>query len=233
VVVQSDAFDGPGGESEFTLSASCIMLSVQPTVTRAGNQRLLDVKAVNTGGTPIKGDFNYTIKGYGRTFSDTMKGDFWSFPLTMRKTDGALWIQPRFSNEDYMRATDILVKIVDEDGNVQAQEALNTPSTWLFLPNFNREADSTRLWLQVNFGSANYNRVSGIPIEVTENHMRPSDPHTIGGFSGSEIYPYIPENATTRLPSTSEPPRGYRTLGEVGFKPRGSDQTISFDFTVE
>ncbi|HVZ38234.1 MAG TPA: S8 family serine peptidase [Candidatus Kapabacteria bacterium] len=231
VVVQAEAFEGGGGESEFTLSASALMMSVTPTVERSAGPPSLHVEVENNGTTPIRGDFNYTIKGFGRTFLDTLHSDFASIPLVMRKGDGALWVRPRFADEDYMHATDILVQIVDADGNVQAQEPLNTPSTWLFLPNFNHESDSTKLWLQVNFGAAHYEHFGAIPIEVTENHMRPSDPHSIGGMVSSEIFPSIPRSVTARLSSTIQTPPGYHQIGEVGFKPRGSDQTIPFEFT--
>lgn len=233
VVVQAEAFEGAGGVSEFTLSASCMMLDVEPLVEQIGDTRHLRVKATNSSIEPIRGDFSYTIKGYGRTFRDTMKSDTWSYPLTLKKEDGALWIKPRFTNEDYMRSTDILVRLVDENGSVQAEEPLNTPSAWLFLPNFNREADSTRLWLQVIFGSAHYNRVGPIPIEIVENHMRPSEPHSLGGYGATELYPYIPETLTSKISGLGNTPRGYRWLGEITFKPRGSDQTVPFEFTMD
>jgi subtilisin family serine protease len=231
VVIQSDAFEGSGDASEFTLSARALMLDVKPTVeSYSPTNQQLKVELRNTGTTPLQGDFSYTIKGYGRTVRDTMHGDTYSRPFTMRKGDGALWLMPRFADEDYMRATDILVRIVDENGAVQAQEALNTPSTWLFLPNFNRDADSTRYRLEVIFGSANYTQLPNIPIEITENHMRPSDPRSLGGLLNQDIMPYIPEVRQARLPSPADTPRGYATLGDINFKPRGSDQPVTFEF---
>lgn len=232
VVVQADAFEGGGSESEFTLSASCLMLSMEPKVVHNGGSGTLEVEARSTGRRPVEGDFTYTIKGYGRVMQDTMQGDTWSMPITMRKGDGALWISPKFTPEDYMRATDILVRIVDESGYVQAEEPLNTPSTWLFLPNFYREADSTRYTLEVIFGSANYENIKGIPIQITEHHVRPSDPRTLGGF-GTLLYPYIPETLRAKIPSGLGTPQGYYNLGEISFKPRGSEQTVTMEFTFE
>lgn len=232
VVVQADAFEGAGGSSEFTLGAHCIMLSMMPAVERTGSARVLKLETRATGTEPVRGDFNYMVKGYGRVVRDTMKGDTWSMPVTMRKGDGALWISTTFTPEAYMRSTDILVRLVDNDGFVQAEEAMNTPSAWLFLPNFYREADSTTFRLEIIFGSTEYESIENIPVEIKEHHVRPTDPKSLGGF-GSELQPYIPRTLTTKLSSITGTPKGYYNLGEIGFKPRGSDQTISMEFTFD
>lgn len=232
VVVQADAFESAGQVSEFTLSASCLMFSMTPRVTHAGNTRTLELETRATGTKPVQGDFNYTVKGYGRVIRDTMAGDVWSMPVTMRKNDGALWISPRFTPETYMRATDILVRLLDENGYVQAEEAMDTPSSWIFLPNFYRDADSTTFRLEIIFGSADYGKIPGIPVEIVEHHVRPSDPKSLGGYA-TTLHPYIPETLTARMSSISGTPKGYYNLGEVGFKPRGSDQTILMEFTFE
>ncbi len=232
VVVQADAFEGGGSESEFTLAATCMMMSMAPSVVRSGTARQLELQTRATGTRPVEGDFTYTIKGYGRVVQDTMKGDTWSMPLVMRKTDGALWISPRFTPEDYMRATDILVRITDESGYVQAEEPLNTPSTWLFLPNFYRDADSTRYRLEIVFGSATYGTIPDIPIEITEHHVRPSDPRSLGGF-GTLLYPFIPRTLKAKIPAGLDTPKGYYNLGEISFKPRGSEQPVTMEFTFD
>jgi len=233
VVVQADAFEGSGDASEFTLTATCMMLDVRTTVETAGSSHLLRAEARNTGTTPLQGDFSYLIKGYGRTLIDTMRGDTYSRSFTIRKGDGALWLEPKFSEEDYMRATDVLVRVVDDGGYVQAQEALNTPSTWLFLPNFNREEDSTHYRMEIIFGAANYGHIPNMPIQITERHMRPDDPRPLGGgMTNREIYPYIPDVRQVKLPPLNDVPRGYSTIGEINFKPRGSEQPVTFDFTI-
>ncbi len=233
VVVQADAFDGAGEPAEYTLSAKCLMLAVTPQVERIGTSTQLNVEAINTGVDPLRGDFTYTVKGYGRTIRDTMRSDFYSIPLVMRKDDGALWVRPTFSDEDYMRATDILLQIVDAEGNVQAEQALNTPGEWIFLPNFNREADSTKLWLRITFGTTNYERFLPVPVTVVENHMRPSDPRPLSGYSAGEIYPSIERTFSTKMSGLIDAPRGYHQIGEIGFKPRGSEQSIPFEFTFQ
>ncbi|MDB5034537.1 MAG: peptidase and in kexin sedolisin [Chlorobi bacterium] len=234
VVVQADAFEGSGDVSEFTLTASAVMFSLKPVVENYGDTRQLKVDVRNTGNEPLRGDFTYTIKGYGRTIRDTIHGSGFSRPFVMRKGDGALWLSPRFSDEDYMHATDILIRIVDASGAVQAQEALNTPSTWLFLPNFNKDEDSAIYRMEVVFGAANYTHPLTIPFEIEENHMRPSDPRSLGGYSSPDLMPFIPATYAARLPSISDIPKGYgyHALGEIDFKPRGSEQPITFDFPI-
>lgn len=233
VIVQADAYDGPGGPSEFTLSAEAVMLSVTPTVEGpAGKARDLTIMATNTGTTPMEGDFSYTIKGYIRTLHDTMRSDSWSIPLTINPTDGALWVKTSFSDEAYMRSTDILIRIIDGEGNVQAEEGMNTLSTLLFLPNFNR-GETTHLRLQVVYGATFDGKFPPTPITITESHMRPSDPHSLGGYGGVDLYPFIPVSIEGGLPNVFDTPAGYRTLGEVTWKARGSgDAGIGFEFTV-
>ncbi len=233
VVVQADAFEGSGGESEFTLSARCTMLDVRANVQRSAQGARLSAEIRNAGTEPISGEMTYSIKGFGRIVTDTMRSDFFQMPIVMRRTDGALWVRAQFADEDYMRATDVLVQIVDADGNVQAQEPLNTPGTWLFLPNFNRDVDSTRLWLQVIYGAAGYAKFQPTPITITENHMRPSEARSFMGYGGSELFPYIPRTFTTLVTPITDAPRGYHQIGEVTFKPRGSDQALTFDFTFD
>jgi hypothetical protein len=232
VVVQADAFEGTGQPSEFTLSVSCTMLDIEPRVQRDGDGHSLTVDAVNVGDRIVTGSFTYTMKGYGRAVRDTMRGDTFSMPLVMRKGDGALWISPRFSRETYNRATDILARIVDAEGNVQGQETYNQPAEWLFIPNFDRSADSTVYHLQIIFGSANYDKIAPIPIEIIEHHVHPSDAHQLDGYVGTELVPYIPESLTTKLPAETIP-TGYYGLGDLTFKPRGEDQGITWEFKVE
>jgi subtilisin family serine protease len=233
VVVQADAFEGNGAPSEFTLSVKAMMLEVRPEVVGYGNNRTLELEAINRGDEILAGSFNYTVKGYGRTVQDTMRGDTFTMPVVLYGDDGALWIAPTFSDEDYMRATDILVQIVDQQGNVQSQEAFNKPQEWLFLPNFDRTADSSRFTLRIIFGSANYEDLPDIPIKIIENHVRPTDPKPLGGFRSPDMVPYIPQHLEGDLtPSLAMIRPGYHGLGEVIFKPQGSDQSVTFEFEV-
>jgi len=234
VVVQADAFEGAGNASEFTLSASCLMFDIHASVERAGQIRELKVEAENTGVEPVSGNFTYTVKGYGRVLHDTIDSDTFRVPITLYKGDGALWISPQFSPEAYMKATDILARLVDADGNVQADEVYNKPQEWLFLPNFNRDADSTNFWLEIVFGSAEYDTSLDIPIDVVEHHVYPTDPGSLGGYGSSQWIPFIPQTMRATLPTMDDVPPGFYGLGEINFKPRNGNQgaTLVHEFRI-
>ncbi|MBC8144661.1 MAG: S8 family serine peptidase [bacterium] len=228
VVVQSDVMESAGNASQFALTVASTMLDFDVAIV-GDETREAVITAVNTGNKTINGTTSITMKGYVRTIVDTLRRDTFSMPLVMRKEDGALWIQPSFDPKDYNRSTDILARLVDADGNVQAEEAFGTPSVWLFLPNFDREADSTNYRLEVIFGFARDSDLPKVPITIVEKHVRPSDPRPIDGWSGSELVPYIPQTFRGKLPATPIP-AGYNGLGELIFKPRGEDTPITWEF---
>lgn len=232
VVVQADPMDGAGEPADFTLTASCLMLSIKPEVFTENGKRFVRLNVVNTGSMPIEGSFQHTVKGYGRVNRVTMEGDSITVPLMMWKGDGALWVTPQFTPEGYMKSTDILARIVDENGYVQADEAFNRPAESLFIPNFNRDADSTAFNLEIIFGSADYEDLSDIPIEIKEHHVYPSDPRTFSGGSG-QLIPFVPITLKAQLPEFKLP-EGYYGIGEITYKPRsGSTQTVTMEFLIE
>ncbi len=227
VVVQADAFDGAGGVSEFSLAASCTMFEIDTKVERSGAVADLTVEVTGTGTEIVEGTFSHTVKGYGRTVRTVMQGDTFSMPITMYKGDGALWISPKFTPENYMKATDIFVRLLDAEGNTQADEVYNKPQEWLFLPNFNRDADSTVYLLQMVFGSAGYERLPDIPLEIIENHVYPSDSRMLSGQSGSTWIPFIPQTLRGTLPADMPIRAGYHGLGEINYKPRNGNQNAA------
>lgn len=228
VVVQSDVFESSGRPSEFTLSVTGTMLDFDVDVVGTKVREAV-ITAVNTGNETINGTTSITMKGFVRTTIDTLRRDSFSMPLVMRKDDGALWIQPSFDPKDYNRATDILARLVDESGNVQAEEAFDTPSAWLFLPNFDHEADSTVYRLEIVFGFARDTNLPKVPITIVEKHVRPSDPRPVDGWNGTELVPYIPQTFRGKLPETPIP-AGFSGLGELSFKQRGEDTPLTWEF---
>ena len=229
VVVQSDVMDSPGNPSQFSLAVSCTMLDFDVDVVGSGAAREAIVSAVNTGSQTITGTTGITMKGYMRTVRDTMRADTYSLPIVMRKDDGALWINVVFDPKDYNRSTDILARLVDDDGNVQTDEAFGTPSTWLFLPNFEREADSTRYRLEIIFGHASDGVIPEVPITIIEKHVRPAEPRPIDGWTGTELVPYVPQTLRGKIPVTVIP-KGYVGLGELSFKQRGEETPLTWEF---
>lgn len=227
VVVQAEAFDGRGGISTFSFEAEAIMLDATVDLEDDGGVWSIFVNAYNTGTEPIEGSFSYTIKGYGRTFSDTMTSDQWRRTMTMRPDDGALWVRVALSEADYMRSTDVLVQLVDDGGAVQAQESLNGLEAWLFLPNFNR-GDTNRYHLRIQYAAAFEGKLAPVAVNITENHVHPAEPRSLGGFGGSEIYPYLPERIGSRLPPI-DTPDGYQTLIDITFKPRDQEESITWE----
>ncbi len=231
VVVQADPMDGAGQPAEFTLSASCMMLSMKPEVFTENGKRFLQLTVMNTSTEPMEGSFQQTVKGYGRVHRLTMEGDTLTMPLTMWKGDGALWVTPQFTPEGYMKSTDILARIVDENGYVQADEAFNRPAESLFIPNFNRDADSTAFNLEIIFGAAEYDEPPSIPIAIKEHHVYPTDPRGFSGGSG-ELIPYVPVTLKAQLPDFTLP-EGYYGIGEITYKPRsGSAQSVTVEFLI-
>ena len=231
VVVHSDVFEGGGGASDFSLDVRAVMVDITPEVIARAKGRTLDLSIINGGSRMIEGSFTQTVKGYGRTVRDTMKADTFSMPLVIRKGDGALWISPSFTPEGYLHATDITARIVDAEGNVQADESFNQPSVWLFLPNFERTADSTKFRLEIIYGDAGGGAFPKLPISIVENHVRPSEPSPLGGYGGFTLVPFVPRHAMATMPDF-DIPAGYHGLGEITFKERGAEQTITWDFPI-
>jgi subtilisin family serine protease len=229
VVVQADAFESSGATSQFALQVSCLMVDFDVEIVGDDREEEAVVTAVNTGRETINGTTAITMKGYSRTLVDTLRGDTFSMPIVMRRDDGAIWIEPSFDPKDYNLATDILARIVDADGNVQAEETYGTPSEWLFLPNFDREVDSTVYRLEIIFGFARDRDLPKVPVTIVEKHVRPSDPRPIDGWSGTELVPYIPQTYRGRVPVLTVP-RGYVGLAELSFKVRGSETPITWEF---
>lgn len=227
VVVQAEAFDGAGGISRFTLDAEAIMLDATIELKEDAGTQSLVVEASNTGTEPIEGSFSYTLKGFGRTFTDTMNTDVWQRTMTMRPDDGALWAKVSISVPDYLRSTDVLIQLLDDKGVVQTQESLNGPQVWLFLPNFHR-GETGRYELRVQYGAAFEGKFKPVILTITENHVHPSDPRSLGGFGGDEFYPYIPRTIESRLPPV-DTPDGYQTLIDVTFKPNSADEAITWE----
>lgn len=228
VVVQGDAFEGRGDSSTFSLDVSAVMLDVRSSVASIGGSQVLSVQATNDGNEIVQGEFSYNVRGFGRVIRDTLRGDVLKIPIHVRKEDGAVWLTPRFAQEEYMRATDILARVVDARGNVQADETFNRPEVKLFVPNFER--DTATYYLQMIFGRSNYEQPQDIPITIEEEHVRSSEPKPFGGLSGTELVPYVPKEFTTKLQSGIVIPVGFEGLGELAFKPRGKDQVITFPF---
>jgi subtilisin family serine protease len=231
VVVKGEAFEGAGEASEFTLSVSALMLDLKTEARSDGTSQDLKITALNGGTQTMNGSLAYTLKGYTRVLRDTMHGDTFSMPIVLRKQDGAVWITPRFSAEDYSRATDIIARLVDASGSVQAEETYNKPWDQLFLPNFYHDVDSTVYTLQILFGAASDANLPATPIEITESHVHPSDPHALDSYGGTELVPYIPQTFSAKLPA-EKIPRGFQALGEVSYKPRGEDQAVTWEFVV-
>jgi len=227
VVVQAEAFEGAGGLSPYYLEAQAIMLDATIEFEERYGSTWLAIDSRNTGNNALEGTFSYTVKGFGRVLRDTMTGDYWSHPMTILPDDGALWVEVVMPDEDYMRSTDVLVRLVDDKGSVQAQESLNGPSVWLFLPNFTR-GDTSHYYLTVNFGAAHDSGFAPIHLTVTENHVRPSDAQVIGGYGHTTMYPYVPYRVEARMPSSATP-NGFRTLVDVNYKLRDVDQPITWE----
>jgi subtilisin family serine protease len=229
VVVQADAFEGRGDSSTFSLTVTATMLDLRTTTTEIGGAQVLNVVATNTGNDILAGEISYTMRGFGRVLHDTLRGDVLTVPIRLSKDDGAVWLTPRFTPEAYMHATDILARVIDAHGAVQAEETYNQPETKLFLPNFER--DTATCYLQIVFGEANYERPQDIPVDIVEEHVRSADPKPVGGaIGGLELVPYVPKRFSTKLVSGIPIPPGYEGLAEATFKPRGREQTISFPF---
>ena len=250
VIIQADPMDGTGGDSEFTLKAECLMLDVKTDLRTQGKRGDIVLTARNTGTKPVSGTFEYTLKGYGRRVQDTIRGSFYRAPIKLSRYDGALWLAVKFSPEDYMRSTDIMIRLVDSSGGSQAQEVYNTPEEWVFLPNFYRDSLDRWYFLEIVFGAATPASSSGfssgsstefsfdegsadmIPFEIIEKHVRPTDFERLNGYGERDFYPYIPRTFTGELPELEGGiPEGYRPLGDLKFEESGyRERVVEIEF---
>ena len=251
VIVHGDMYQGNGGESTFTLTAEALMIAVQTESIDRGDWKEFILTAYNTGTRPVSGSFEYTLKGYARTVRDTLRGQRYRKPVKLGRNDGALWLAVRFSPEDYMKSTDIMLRLVDSSGQVQANEAYNGPEEWVFLPNFYRDSIERWYFLEIVFGSANeleLETMKGdagesattvvwenegasdlIPFDIIEKHVRPTDYEKLGSYSTRELYPYIPRILTGAMPTLEGGiPEGYRGLGELRFT-KSENENVRFD----
>ncbi len=240
IVIEADPMDGAGNDSEFTLTAECLMLDVKTDIRTYGETGELVVVVRNTDTKPISGTFEYTLKGYARNLHDTMHGGFYRAPIKLDRHDGALWLAVKFAPEDYMRSTDILIRLVDSSGQSQVQEVYNNPEEWVFLPNFYRDSLDRWYFLEIVFGTATPTSSSAsssgssiefsldkrsagaIPFEITEKHVRPTDFEKLNGYGERDFYPYVPRTFKGELPELEGGiPEGYYRLGDLRFEESG------------
>ena len=70
-------------------------------------------------------------------------------------------------------------------------------------------------------------------IDVIEQHVRPTDPHSMSGYGSQDLIPYVPRSFNATMTSLPKIPSGYYGLGELTFKPQGSETGVVFEFEVE
>ena len=236
IVIAADAMEGAGGRTRYSLEVEAIMLDLEVETFSPGPQKESELMMTvqNTGTEPIEGRWRYTLKGYQRTFRDTIRSaEVYRRPIMLGAWDGALWVEVSFPPEVYQRSTDILIRLVDSTGASQAQEALNTPSEWLFLPNFYKDGVARGYFLEVVFGAAEPFDETTEPVTFTvlEKHVRPTDPEPIGSRTDRTLYPYIPRTLRGPLPKLEGGiPGGFRGIGEIRYEVAGSEETIVVEF---
>lgn len=253
VVVQGEMFEGGGEDAEFSLSAECLMLDLDVETYTAGRTRELSVTARNGGTAVLDGKMEYTLKGYARTVRDTIRNNYYRAPVKLSRHDGALWISVAFPPEEYMRATDIMVRLIDSAGQAQAQEDYNSPEEWVFLPNFERGEEDKWYFLEIVFGAAiaaeredategeedpvmmEEGDADAVPFRILEKHVRPTDYLRLDSYGEREIYPNIPRVMTGILPELEGGiPEGYKGLGEIRFTRSGYDEVrLEMEFLTD
>lgn len=249
VVVQGEMFEGAGEDAEFTLAAECLMLDLDVETYSVGRTKEVAVTARNSGTTMLDGKMEYTLKGYARTVRDTIRNNYYRTPMKLSRHDGALWVSVSFDPEEYMRATDIMVRLVDSSGLSQAQEDYNSPDEWVFLPNFDRGVEDKWYFLEIVFGATHdvagaeegeddpVMREEGasdaVPFRIIEKHVRPTEYQRLDAHGEPEIYPNIPRLFTGTLPELDGAiPEGYKGLGEIRFTKAGyGDVRLEMEFT--
>ena len=249
VIIQADPMEGGGTEGEFTLTVEPIMLGIEANARATEGGATLDVTARNTGTEPIAAKLEYTLKGYSRIVEDTIRKNFYRTPIRVGKDDGALWLAVRFAPEDYMRSTDILIRLVDSSGQSQAQEVYNGPEEWVFLPNFYRDEKEAWYFLEIVFGRAvpqeeeemlddteddfgyGEDAPSGIPFRIIEKHVRPTDSDVLNGYGERYFYPYIPRSFTVEVQELEGGiPEGFFPLFDLRFEETGySDRAVEME----
>ena len=162
IVVNSDAYQGKGDVSEFSLKVESIMLETKISVVKNKLNDEILVIYKNTGTIPLDIDASYTVKGYSKTTYEVVNKDTFSMPLQMRKEDGAIWVSVKFDDLDYMKTTDIITEIIDSNGEIQSKETYNQNEEWMFVPNFTKQ--NVKLKLRLTIGAANYSTVNHLSL---------------------------------------------------------------------
>ena len=230
IVIAADAMQGAGGRARYSLEMEAIMLDLDVETFSPGPEKgsELTMTVQNTGTEPLTGRWKYTLKGYQREFRDTIRSaEVYRRPITLGAWDGALWVEVSFPPEVYQRSTDILIRLVDSTGATQAQEALNRPSEWLFLPNFFKDGIARGYFLEVVFGAAEPFDETTEPVTFTvlEKHVRPTDPEPIGSRTDRTLYPFIPRTLSGPMPRLEGGiPGGFRGIGEIRYEVDGSGE---------
>ncbi|MBL0333179.1 MAG: hypothetical protein IPP65_10205 [Chlorobi bacterium] len=148
IVVNSDAYQGKGDVSEFSLKVESIMLETKISVVKNKLNDEILVIYKNTGTIPLDIDASYTVKGYSKTTYEVVNKDTFSMPLQMRKEDGAIWVSVKFDDLDYMKTTDIITEIIDSNGEIQSKETYNQNEEWMFVPNFTKQ--NVKIEIKIN-----------------------------------------------------------------------------------
>ncbi len=228
VVVTSDAMEGSGGRVRYRLEMEAIMLDLDVETYRPdeeSSEEVLKLTVENSGTEVLEGKWEYTVKGYERSEWDEIRSaETYRRPVTLDANDGALWVEVAFPPKEYQRSTDILIRLVDSAGAVQAEEALGDPSEWLFLPNFFKDGIARGYFLEIVFGATHpfEEMTEPITFQIRERHVRPTDPEKFGTWHDRTLYPYIPRTLFGELPELEGGiPEGYHGIGEIIYEPAG------------
>mgnify|MGYP000303648009 CR=1 FL=1 len=241
IVIKGEPFTGSGGTADYTLAIEGVMIDFDiATLRRPSGVDDLVVTATNVGTDPVEGRLGYTVKGYERIITDTLRDPSRPYhrSVTLTPHDGALWVSVVFAPEDYMRSTDILLRLLDSTGLSQGSQAYHGPSEWVFLPNFYRDGIARDFTLELVFGAASQADVATdpIPFRIIERHVRPTEFEKLGSGRNDRIfYPFLPRSMSTLLPALEGGiPAGYYPIGELRFRPdsRDDDEEILIEFPV-
>lgn len=230
IVVKTDPMEGSGGKARYSLEMEALMLDVATETYDPGGdaEAELIVTLQNSGTEMMEGTWEYTVKGYERKVRDTISSaELYRRPVTLDAHDGALWLSVTFPPEEYQRSTDILLRLVDSAGYIQAEEAMGAPSEWLFLPNFLKDGVARGYFLEIVFGATYQFSDTTKPVTFTilERHVRPTEGEKIGSRVDRKLYPFVPRTLRAPLPKLKGGiPSGYLGVGELTYELDGREE---------
>jgi hypothetical protein len=192
-----------------------------------GKAPAADIMVANRLSVPFDGEVNGEIRGYERTFSRQLEGDFIKHGFTTSTEIEAVEFDLEMSPQDWNRFTDVAVNILDKEGRAAVQTGFSNRKLTVVLK-VPPAAGSNDWNLEIRAGRAVRGGPSG-EVKLTERFVTRERVALVGSVEGSQrvrLWPTVQTKVRMQAVSTPKAPAsGTLWSGSVDFIDRRDGST--------